>query len=753
MIQLHFPKLSSLDRNEVCTIATPHPKGSLRDIQSISVCTAAGPVPSQNMATAFWPDGSVKWLLTKFLADLPANRKADDYCLCESQTVLPDRPAAVKTADGRTCIDTGALRLELGAPGEPAFRSAFFSGGSFSEGELTGPFVTVGGKTYQVLVGPKGWQVLENGPVAVTVRTEGKHVFCGETASEDDAETCLDFQLLVHAWAGKPYVELEYRFLHKEKTTDFLELSDMHLDLRPKTEGSRCLIGRSNYKTNFKRSEGEPLTHMIDSDYLLYTANEQMPQVNFGAYFANWQDGERGLCVSVFQAFQNYPKGFRVDKDGLSVDLIPESFGGIRVAQGMARSQKMLLHFHSADTPEQELNFRSLQYNMPDKPSIDAHVYTDAGLYREFIGEKRQMNVELYIKNMGETTAYAYGMMHWGDAPDMGYTTQGRAHGDYVWTNNEYDYPHQCMIEYARTGNRAFLDRLLVAAQHWQDVDVCHYSEDPLLMGGQHMHSLYHVEIGCKPSHEWVEGLWDYYHLTGDPFALETVKGIAQNVEYVLTHQIFTLDNYTAAREAGWALRTFCSMYTETNEDIWLKHCDRIVDYFVRWRDDYGAWLQPYTDHTMVRVPFMISIACVSLMMYYRIRPADYIKDLIVTAIGDVLENCYSYDGVLYYKELPSLQRTGQNPIIMQALTHCYELTGDKSYLEKALVMFKLAVFLNGAGGSTHHGTKTARHDSVVCAGASPKSFAQSYPCLMALYKALMDNDMLPSDFCTAAMW
>ena len=60
----------------------------------------------------------------------------------------------------------------------------------------------------------------------------------------------------------------------------------------------------------------------------------------------------------------------------------------------------------------------------------------------------------------------------------------------------------------------------------------------------------------------------------------------------------------------------------------------------------------------------MIAVACVSLMMYYRIRPTELIKDLIVIAMDDVLENCYSYDGVLYYKELPSLQRTGQNPIV-----------------------------------------------------------------------------------------
>jgi hypothetical protein len=126
-------------------------------------------------------------------------------------------------------------------------------------------------------------------------------------------------------------------------------------------------------------------------------------------------------------------------------------------------------------------------------------------------------------------------------------------------------------------------------------------------------------------------------------------------------------------------------MYNETYDEKWLEYCDRIVDYFVKWREEYGAWLQPYTDHTMVRVPFMISVACVSLTMYYRIRPSEKLKGLILSAVDDVLENCFTYDGTLYYKELPSLQRSGSNPIIMHALTLCYLISGDVKYLEQGL--------------------------------------------------------------------
>ena len=76
---------------------------------------------------------------------------------------------------------------------------------------------------------------------------------------------------------------------------------------------------------------------------------------------------------------------------------------------------------------------------------------------------------------MGKADAHArcYGMLNWGDTWDSGYTMQGRGNGRVVWSNNEYDFPHSCALQYARTGVRRYLDYLLVTAKHWMDVDIC----------------------------------------------------------------------------------------------------------------------------------------------------------------------------------------------------------------------------------------------------------------------------------------
>ena len=748
MIPLHFPKLTCFDRTEICTIATPHAIGALKSACEAGVFTDKGAVVSQSKATALWPDGSVKWLLTHFVADLPANKGSDAYrielkkgdvCGCASKAFATE-------GNGAVVIDTGAIKLTLGAAGEEIIAGVCYGGTGFKKGEITSPSLKIGDSEYTAFVGKDGWEIVENGPARVLALTKGKHI--GASGEK------IDFHLQVYAFAGMPYVEVEYRFINMETDAPYYELTKMQIAVKPENKGTNCTIGRSNYATNFKKSNGEAISHLIDATYLKFLSNEQVPEVNMGTYFADWRDENRGVAVTMHKAFQNYPKGFEACADGINAQLIPENWGKIKVFRGMAKTTRMLLHFHKADSPvEKEVGLRSLQYNMPDKASISYSEYVNAGMYPEFIGEKRQMNVEMFIKSMGEGTARAYGMMHWGDAPDMGYTTQGRAQGDYVWTNNEYDYPHQCMIEYARTGNRYYLDRLIIAAEHWRDVDVCRSSDDPHKVGGQVIHSKDHISGGCKPSHEWVEGLWDYYHMTGDEYAKEIVMGIAENIRTVLVEEIFPMERYTAAREAGWALRSFCAMFTETGDTQWLEYCDRIVDYFVKWTDEYGAWLQPYTDHTMVRVPFMISVACVSLNMYYKINPSEKLKNLILGAIDDVLENCFTYDGTLYYKELPSLQRSGTNPIIMHALALCYHMSGDKKYLDAGLNFFKTAVFLKGASGSGHHAGKIGDKDSVIYGSQSPKTFAQSYPCIATYYKAAMDNDMLPTEFATLSVW
>jgi hypothetical protein len=506
----------------------------------------------------------------------------------------------------------------------------------------------------------------------------------------------------------------------------------------------RTCVGSSNYKTNFCiGQDGYSVNKIVDDQYLVAEANEHFAEVLYGTFFTDRTDAQDGICATIFQAQQNYPKAVKADEGGIYIYLVPKDVNRVVMESGMSREQRFLLHFHEPKEPLKELDNRSLIYQMPDKPSIPADVYKNAGVMPDIFVEKDKINYDVEIALIGKCDGHArcYGMLNWGDAPDPGYTTQGRGKGFPVWTNNEYDFPHSCALLYARTGERRFLDYMITACSHWMDVDVCHYSKDPLRIGGQWEHTRGHCKDGVMVcSHEWVEGLLDCYHFTGDERALTTALGIGENVLRLLDTPMYQKSGESNARETGWALRTLVALYVETHDSKWVAKCNWIVGHFREWTEEYGEWLAPYTDNTAIRVGFMISVAVGSLMRYYRVFQDEEVRKMILRAVDDLVDNCLMDNGLFYYKELPSLNRLGNNTLLLEALTIAYELTGETRYLEYGRRTFWATIH---AAAPAVSGVKSIVEDAVIHKTNGTKNFAQCFIPLSVYYKAMTDNGML----------
>lgn len=179
--------------------------------------------------------------------------------------------------------------------------------------------------------------------------------------------------------------------------------------------------------------------------------------------------------------------------------------------------------------------------------------------------------------------------------------------------------------------------------------------------------------------------------------------------------------------------RSLTALYKETNDPKWLVPCDEIIQHFYAWKEEFGAWLAPYTDHTTIRVPFMISIAIISLMSYYSINKDEKIRAMMLDAVDDIVENSYPGTGFFYYKELGSLNRNAGNTTLLHALVIAYELTGDPHYPDYGADTFRAAV----SGGSLALSfSKTVDEDAVVISGNSSKGVGQSFLPLMTYYTA-----------------
>lgn len=751
---------------EPCSVAIPVKKGTLKSTKGIVVAKDGLETVSQTKATSYWEDGSIRWIFVRFLANLPGNKgtsyelylnkeefledrktrnlehltKTKDN-LNTNNDVLEDIPAlTVRKESENYTIRTGGFEFTTNTGKGGFFKEVIFGDTKYHESQFKAPLLKIDKKGLCEF-NLHQFRIVEEGPVCVILEGVGEH-----TIEEQSYKVTIQLT----AYAGKPWIEVAYRLFNTSNQALPIEylnyeiLAKNQIDAKNEknVEVTRTCVATSNYRTSYLVSEeGETVSKKVDAEDLLYEANEHIAEVFYGTMFADYNTVEGGVCATIYQAQQNYPKAVEASKQGIKISLVPENATKIIMQSGMAREQKLLLHFHSADEDLKELNNRSLIYQMPDRPQLDSKVYSDSKTFHDVFVDKKIQKVELSLIAKADSHSRCYGMLNWGDSPDPGYTTQGRGGGLPVWTNNEYDFPHACALMYVRTGTRRFLDYLLVAGRHWMDVDVCHYSDNPLYFGGQWEHTNNHVlnsEIVC--SHQWVEGLIDYYHFTGDEESYKTAIGIGENILRLLETPMFQQKGEINARETGWAMRSLVALYKETHEERWLVKCDWIVGHFEDWEKEYGYWLSPYTDNTAIRVVFMISIAVGSLMRYHRIRPSENIKNMILRAVDDLIENCYMDNGLFYYKELPSLKRLGNNTIILEALTICYELTGDEKYLTYGLMTFELATRDQNASMG---GSKKIIEDSVIGPGPGTKNFAQSFLPLVTYYKAATDTGIL----------
>ena len=764
MINLTFEKLYKDARiNEHVYVAVPVKKGLIDDTDRVFIYQNGRKLKTQIKVTSRHDDGSVRFLFVRFLADIDGNKNTDLKMTLtgeDADNVTENNDSynvsVEKTMSGLS-IHTGELDLFINNNSDHLFEKIIAIGKTYSGNQFEGPFLNANGNEYSVKTSE--FEVVERGPLCAVVKACGTNI-CNNGESDN-----IDFEIKITAYAGKPYFEISYRIINTsygELAIDSLVFKYNRIDDLKKTEGVvnnesglvyidkynfkdeyneligdvRTIAANSNYRTNFSiGKDGENVEKLINAEFLVNESNEHMPETFYGTFFADVTDGDGGLCATVYQAQQNFPKAISASYTGITIGLVPLCDSKVVMQSGMSREQSFMLHFHEKTMSIEDIDNRSIIYQMPDVAVLDSSVYKESEIFPDIFPEIRSQKVERGLVGRCDEHSRIYGMLNFGDSVDMGYTSQGRGKGEYVFANNEYDFPHACLLQHIRTGVRRFRDYMMVAARHQMDVDICHFSDDPLRIGGQIEHTNGHTKNGSIVcSHQWVEGLLDYYHFTGDERGLESAVGIGNNILALLDSEKYQQKGELNARETGWALRTLTALYVETNDKKWLTKMDGIVEDFKIWKQKYGAFMAPYTDNTLVRIGFMISVAIGSLMRYYRVFGGEDIKNLILESVDDLIENTYDeLTGIFLYKELPSLKRTANNPLLLESLAIAYELTGDEKYMP-----YGRQVFLNGLVPlSGPVSKKTIVGDAVLAGTTSSKNFGQGLIPIATYYSAL----------------
>ncbi|MCC8246594.1 exo-rhamnogalacturonan lyase family protein [Saccharothrix luteola] len=203
------------------TWGVPWPKGTVPKEQAFALHTSAGqPVPVQTWATAYWPDGSLKWTAHAIGAEAPP---AETYVLTGGTPAKP--AAAVTVKDGRNEVEvgTGVLRCVIPKKGDQLVRALFRGDREIARnGRLVclrqdGPVDEEGGaaKVEKFTGRTERVTVEQSGPVRAVVRIDGGH--------RHGNRTWLPFTVRLYFYAGSDGVRAVHSFVYDgDEKKDFV---------------------------------------------------------------------------------------------------------------------------------------------------------------------------------------------------------------------------------------------------------------------------------------------------------------------------------------------------------------------------------------------------------------------------------------------------------------------------------------------------------------------------------------------------
>lgn len=437
MHTLHFEKISQFDRRaEPVTVSIPFAAGALTDPERLVIRDDGVALPVQTRALAMWLDGSVKWLLVHFQPDLPGNWDKTLTFAIENFPVFQSlKGLTVAEVSAGIRVDTGALAFFVPKDGFLPVRDVQLNGTAlWDAAPFKGFALTYDGQTVETASGPVTLEIEEAGPLRAVILVKGKQRMT-------DGTPYLDFCGRITAYAGKPYIEVEPQFIHAEEAAELsLESLTLAFQPEPRAASPHLALGQGYYRTAIQESDDAPLDMALDTETILYQANEHFSDSFYGDFWVDWRDDTGGVMLSVYQAHQNFPKKLRVTQDGIVCSLYPDDAPPAPVIQGMAKTHRLQLHFHAPDAPLAEGSVRSLQFQLPDRPTLSREWFRANNPWLEtFFPAKLPDRLLTFRNRVHDGRPKALGMFHFGDAPDAGYTNQGRGQGHSVFVNNEYD--------------------------------------------------------------------------------------------------------------------------------------------------------------------------------------------------------------------------------------------------------------------------------------------------------------------------
>ena len=608
-------KVSGIDRvSEPVTVGVPFPKGSLREKGGVPQLAVKGAPAYQFRTLARWEDGSVRWALADFQADVRAKGWNRELSIVPGTGSTAGDMASEQ--GGVITVDTGVIAVKIKKKGFNLFDSVAAGQEVIVEPGASAGIVVAGGDGTEYLASADPFAMVsieENGPVRVVVKAEGTHMAAGKRM--------MDFTVRMHFYRRSSRVKVFYTLRNaSRRQMEHTHIRSLDLVTRIAAPGEAIAAGHDGeVKRRLTKESGGLVYYQAVSDFpqsygwdAFYEKSPIPPDYKKkgrgftqegywikqgGKELASGGRGEypelayldassisgAGATVGVRYAAALWPKSLSVAPDGnVSVGLWPkEKEGGYWIRFASHNTFEVMYDFHGRRN-DPEHSMKRFQYPLAAKAPVEWYNESAEGLYPlyNFVSFKDE-------RRFAEDNGWDYSKQAAGrDQPLRIFRYFYWGWGGFA---NQHDFARINIVNFLRDTENAYRAGeyfLYSEARFNYNADWAIYHSDDYRCTdctkrgwGPRENRSKTIQNGVTYDYEhphWY-GLPLYYYMTGDERIKESIIDFADILKEWQDKNWIFVD----PRHFGWELYSLAAMYDFTGDPEYMKLADNLFARFL----------------------------------------------------------------------------------------------------------------------------------------------------------------------------
>jgi len=693
-----------------CRVSIPFAPGQCRHLNFSVERPDGSKVPAQSRILVKYPDGSPRWIQLDF-----TGCGNGIYTIKNAPCAKIPGPTLVINETGYGyVVKTGSLSVTLSKQNDFPIQSIFLH---------QNQIVTTQNKWSIVAIKDREQYNFQSANNCFLVENCGENRFQaswkGFLVNEKTHERLLDVKMRVEFLAGVQGFSFSIHFFHCLENHPFINierlfcqfsfpelrrlllLQEMYSNFAVKrivetNDSAEIFVDRTHFRPYVKD------VSILDDDFEYPLFLRDLNKTVGDAVCLRNNAAAVVCCMRDF--VHHRPKRVFGGHSVITYDIWPEFAGILNLQQGM--SYRVVFDFNFSESPTVIENFLKNPQSIYVEPVYCWLEQCDskfAGLtwHQQYLFSDNHPGAGIFSCLLSDATRRFHTiseMFHYGDTPDEGYTQYYFSHARYpknkkktdilfntgggvyemqlslepVWSNNEYDAIYCLALEAMRTKSFPVLKRLIAAARHQIEIDFVHYSDHWQQHRSTPQHSYWHTAMmSSLPSHQWTQGLYHYYVLTGDDDAPDVIKGICDfNMGYFDKTNV-RFDNFFN-REFGWAILALVYGYEATGNISYIEKAEQMIKQMknnttpLQAKEAFGKG-------------FYANTVLVGLMAYHQATKQLWAKNLFLKWVDYGMKNFAACQYGVRVTEL-----------FVEPAVYAYYLTGNKKYLKECFWHFGL---------------------------------------------------------------